>query len=262
MMKKVPLKWLTLPLLALAAVITSLWLFLLSLDANNFKPQIESTIYDRFGIQVSIDGPLNWSINFNGLPTAALQLSNINAYLADKPLAQNEPLFAHVSHLELGIALQPLLNGTLAVDRLKVDGVDLNLQVNHQGQKNWLAINAHHNQPFAHERSLENASISESSNHTLMDFSLDTLRLSDVKLGYQNDQQQNFHQIHINDLTANAVNLNGQAFLTEATITYQKNPQELSPIALKFRSDLSLMGLLQASPDYPCLLYTSDAADE
>mgnify|MGYP002058757652 FL=1 len=251
MMKKVPLKWLTLPLLALAAVITSLWLFLLSLDANNFKPQIESTIYDRFGIQLSIDGPLNWSINFNGLPTAALQLSNINAYLADKPLAQNEPLFAHVSHLELGIALQPLLNGTLAVDRLKVDGVDLNLQVNHQGQKNWLAINAHHNQPLAHERSVENASISKSSNHTLIDFSLDTLRLSNVKLAYQNDQQQNFHQIHINDLTANAVNLNGQAFLTEATITYQKNPQELSPIALKFRSDLSLMGLLQASPDYP-----------
>ena len=87
--------------------------------------------------------------------------------------------------------------------------------------------------------------------HTLMDFSLDTLRLSNVKLGYQNDQQQNFHQIHINELTANAVNLNGQAFLTEATITYQQNRQEFSPITLKFRSDLSLMGLLQASHDYP-----------
>ena len=147
---------------------------------------------------------------------------------------------------ELGIALQPLLNGTLAVGRLTVDGVDLNLQVNRQGQKNWLAVNAFHNQPLSNGRSLENASISESSNHMLMDFSLDTLRLSNVKLGYQNDQQQNFHQIHINELTANAVNLNGQAFLTEATITYQQNRQEFSPITLKFRSDLSLMGLLQS----------------
>ena len=82
MMKKVPLKWLTLPLIALAVMITSLWLFLLSLDANNFKPQIESAIYQRFGIQLTIDGPLNWSINFNGLPSAALQLSDINAYFA------------------------------------------------------------------------------------------------------------------------------------------------------------------------------------
>jgi len=251
MIKKKPLKWLILSLLALVAVITSQWLFLLSLDANSFKPQIESTIYDRFGIKLSIDGPLNWSINFNGLPTAALKLSNINVYLADKPLAQNEPLFAHISHLELGIALQPLLNGTLAVDRLTVDGVDLNLQVNDQGQKNWLTINTRHNQPLSNELSLENASISESSNHTLMDFSLDNLRLSNIKLRYQNNQQQNFHQIHLNDLKANKVNLNGQAFLTKAAITYQQNPQELSPVELKFRSDLSLMGLLQTSPDYP-----------
>tara|TARA_S200000501_G_scaffold379014_1_gene446383 strand:- start:12006 stop:14276 length:2271 start_codon:yes stop_codon:yes gene_type:complete len=250
-MKKVPLKWLTLPLLALATVITSLWLLLLSVDANNFKPQIESTIYDRFGIQLSIDGPLNWSINFNGLPTAALQLSNINAYLADKPLSQNEPLFAHISHLKLGIALKPLLNGTLAVDRLTVDGVDLNLQINRQGQKNWLAINARHHQPLSNERSLENASLGDPSNHTLIDFSLDTLHLSNVKLRYKDDQQQNFHQIHINDLKANTFNLNGQAFLTEAIISYQQNPQELSPIELKLRCDLSLMGLLQPSPDYP-----------
>ena len=258
MMKKVPLKWLTLPLIALAVMITSLWLFLLSLDANNFKPQIESAIYQRFGIQLTIDGPLNWSINFNGLPSAALQLSDINAYFADKSLAQSEPLFAHLRYLELGIALQPLLNGPLAVDRLTVDGVDLNLQVDHQGQKNWSALSANNNQPLSDERSLENETISESSNHSLIDFSLDSLRLSNIKLRYQNDQQQNFQQIRINDLKAHKVNLNGQAFLTEASIVYQQNPQHLSPIELKIRSDLSLMGLLQTSPDYPRTITLSD----
>ena len=251
MMKKVPIKWLTLPLLGLAAMITSLWLFLLSLDANDFKPQIESAIYQRFGIQLSIDGRLNWSINFNGLPSVALQLSDINAYFDDNPSAQNEPLFAYVKHLKLGIALQPLLNGTLAVNRLNVDGIDLNLQVDRQGKKNWSGISANRNKPHSNEQSLENQSIGESSNRTLTDFSLDSLRLSNIKLRYQNDQQQRFQHIHIRDLKANTVNLNGQAFLTEATITYQQNPQDLSPIELKLRSDISLMGLLQASPDFP-----------
>ena len=45
-------------------------------------------------------------------------------------------------HLELGIIAT--LTMELAVGRLKVDGVDLNLH--NAMTKNWLAINAHHNQ--------------------------------------------------------------------------------------------------------------------
>ena len=240
-----------LPLITLFAIIAGLWLFLLTLDANTFKPKIESAIYDHLGIQLSIAGPLNWSINFNGLPSIALQLSDIKAYLTSTSSVQENQLFASITQLELGVALQPLLNGTLAAERLTIDGLDLMLRVDQQGHKNWHAINGKRHKPRSQLSSTANKSDNRSLNNAITDFSLKQLKLRNIQLYYQDDDKQIFHQLQISDLQASKVNFHGQGFSITAALGYRQNEQGMQPIHVQLQSELSLIGLLENSPDYP-----------
>ena len=251
MMKNMPFKWLLLPLMTLLVTIGGLWLFLLTLDANDFKPQIESVIYDRSGIELSIEGPLQWSIDFNGLPSAALQLRDIEAYDHNASTTNERIPLARIAHLTLGVALKPLLNKTIDVQALTIDGLELFLKVDQRGQKNWQSTGT----PVMDYRPTLSLAASKSDNgarsHGVTHFNLDRLIINNIQLRYENQNTQRFHQLYITQLQADHINLDGKSFTIKTEMEYQQKQQEPQSIQIELRSEISLIGFLQPSPAYP-----------
>lgn len=126
-----PLKWLLgtiaalLLLILLAAVLVPL-LF----DAEDLKRTIETQGSKATGRELRIDGELTFSV----FPWLAVEAGTIS--LANAPGFGAEP-FARVAQARVGVGLMPLLRKELVADEIRLDGLQLDLQVNAQGVSNW-----------------------------------------------------------------------------------------------------------------------------
>ncbi|MEQ9209688.1 MAG: AsmA family protein, partial [Pseudomonadales bacterium] len=100
-------------LLVLAPVI-----FLLTLDPNDYKPEIETLALEQ-GVDLQIRGDLGWQI----YPSIALELNDV-ALTTEQP---GMSLMASLDLAQLDINLWPLFSGELSVSAINVQGVDLAL---------------------------------------------------------------------------------------------------------------------------------------
>jgi len=106
--------------------------FLLPLiyDQEDLKKTLAGQIFEQTGRELSIDGALDFSVfPWLAVEVSDLRLSNAAGF-GDRP-------FARIGQARVGVALMPLLRKQIVVDEITLDGLDLVLVVNTQGENNW-----------------------------------------------------------------------------------------------------------------------------
>ena len=112
----------------LIAALIALWLIV---NPNDYKGRIETAVRTSTGRDLSLSGNIHLAI----FPSLALELGP--ASLGNPPGFSSSQPFASLQRVSLGVRVLPLLHHQLDVGRVEIDGLDLRLLKNAQGQGNW-----------------------------------------------------------------------------------------------------------------------------
>jgi AsmA protein len=112
----------------LIAALIALWLIV---NPNDYKGRIEAAVKSSTGRELSLSGNIHLAI----LPSVALELGP--ASLGNPPGFTTSHPFASVQRVSLRVHVLPLLHHRLEVGRIEIDGLDLRLLKNPQGEGNW-----------------------------------------------------------------------------------------------------------------------------
>lgn len=112
----------------LIAAVIALWLIV---NPNDYKGRIEAAVRASTGRDLSLSGNIHLAI----LPSIALELGP--ATLGNPPGFRSSQPFASLQRVSLHVHVLPLLHHQLDVGRIEIDGLDLRLLKNAQGQGNW-----------------------------------------------------------------------------------------------------------------------------
>lgn len=239
-------------LLIIAAIGVSL--LIANIDLNRIKPQIQQLVYDNSNVALVMNGPIDWVFDWHGVPSLSISISETRAYI-DTPLDQLDAMasaanqttaFANIEQFTFGVSLRALLKGKVNADELSISGLALKLSKDKQGRANWEAIGSNSTKEIA---ATQNQAESQKDNSATSLFSLkalsmDVLRLSQIKIQYDDLQNDQHQLLNIDSLTGTDVNLQGTAFPLDAEITLQTDSSSAKKIALSFNSDIALNGFL------------------
>ena len=114
--------------LVLIAASIALWLIV---NPNDYKGRIEAAVQSSTGRSLSLTGNIHLAI----FPSPALELGP--ATLGNPPGFDSSQPFASLQRVSLHVHVLPLLHHQLDVGRIEIDGLDLRLLKNAQGQGNW-----------------------------------------------------------------------------------------------------------------------------
>ena len=120
--------WIAALLLALGVAAVGVWLA--TFDVNRYKPEIVSAVKQATGRELRLEGPLRLRL----LPQLALHVKG--AAFANASWGA-QPEMIRVNEFAIRVALLPLLDGRLVVRRVELDGADVSLERNAEGQGNW-----------------------------------------------------------------------------------------------------------------------------
>jgi uncharacterized protein involved in outer membrane biogenesis len=104
--------------------------FVVTFDPNSYKPQIVAAVRSATGRDLEIGGSIGLSVSSR--PT--LEMSDLSF---SNPPGFSRPRMATLRHLELRLALIPLLSRQIQIARLVVQQPDILLETNARGQSNW-----------------------------------------------------------------------------------------------------------------------------
>jgi AsmA protein len=112
----------------LIAAVIVLWLIV---NPNDYKGRIEAAVRSSTGRELALTGNIHLAI----LPSIALELGP--ATLGNPPGFSSSQPFASLQRVSLHVHVLPLLHHQLEVGRIEIDGLDLRLLKNAEGQGNW-----------------------------------------------------------------------------------------------------------------------------
>lgn len=114
----------------LLVLLLALSLFVLTFDANRYKPQISEQVAKVTGRTLSIEGDISLSLfPWIGLSIHRVALANAQGFGPDP--------FARLEALDVKVKLMPLLQQQLRVDKVRLQGLYLSLQRAKDGSNNW-----------------------------------------------------------------------------------------------------------------------------
>ncbi|WP_198264992.1 AsmA family protein [sulfur-oxidizing endosymbiont of Gigantopelta aegis] len=107
-------------------------------DPNDYKDEIAQQVYNKTGRTLTIDGDIDLSISLPlsvSLDLGKIELSNAKGF-TDTP-------FARMQGASLYVAIMPLLTSNqLDIGEIQLNGMELNLIKNKQGQTNWADLSS------------------------------------------------------------------------------------------------------------------------
>jgi AsmA protein len=112
----------------LIAAVIALWLIV---NPNDYKGRIEAAVRSSTGRDLSLTGNIHLAI----FPSIALELGP--ASLGNPPGFTSSQPFASLQRVSLSVHVLALLHHQLDVGRIEIDGLDLRLLKNPQGEGNW-----------------------------------------------------------------------------------------------------------------------------
>lgn len=115
----------------IALLIALIGYIVIFVDPNEFKQELEQAAADQANIQLRLDGNIHWSF----FPWLGLTLEDIGVALPSTPDGQELLSFGRA---EFGLAIMPLLNRKIQVDRVKLIDLNARLNVDAEGNPNWL----------------------------------------------------------------------------------------------------------------------------
>lgn len=111
-------------------VIVAIVVIPMVVDPNDYKDEIIAQVKEATGRDLTIRDPLSLSV----FPSLAIQLGGVTLSNA-KGFADLS--FVEVEHLDLKVAVMPILEKRLEVDTVVLKGLKLNLAKNSKGVTNW-----------------------------------------------------------------------------------------------------------------------------
>ena len=111
-------------------------------DPNDYKQDIVALVKQNTGRDIVLQEPINLSLfPWLGIETGGVTLGNAPGF--------GETPFARIERLALKLKLVPLLSQNIEVDTLSLQGLQVNLVRNAQGQTNWADLIRHNPTPDA-----------------------------------------------------------------------------------------------------------------
>ncbi|MCE9664480.1 AsmA family protein [Halomonas sp. M5N1S17] len=101
------------------------------LDPEDFKPRLIDVVREHSGMELTLNGPLAWSF----YPRLGVSVERVESHLPEQ--APDAPPFLAFDKAEVSLAFAPLLRGEIAIEGLSLDGMQLRLVRDEQGQGNW-----------------------------------------------------------------------------------------------------------------------------
>ncbi len=115
----------------LVALVATAVGILMSIDFNQYKPQIAAAVKSATGRDLSIGGDFKLGISLS--PTLAVD----NVSLSNMP-GGSRPVMINLNRLDVQVELIPLLSKKIKVDRIILDGADILLETDAKGRGNWV----------------------------------------------------------------------------------------------------------------------------
>jgi AsmA protein len=115
----------------IAVLIAAVIALQLLVHPNDYKGRIQAAVRSSTGRDLSLPGDIHLTI----FPALAVQFGP--ATLGNPPGFSSAQPFAAIQRASLRVRLLPLLHRQLDVGRVEIDGLDLRLLQNAQGQGNW-----------------------------------------------------------------------------------------------------------------------------
>ncbi|GAB4264624.1 MAG: AsmA family protein [Methylomicrobium sp.] len=166
-------------------VITALILPLI-IKPNDFKPQIAAAVKAQTGRELTIDGDIELSVfPWLGVRAKHLVLSNAEGFAA--------AAFAEIQNADIKAKFLPVFFKRFEVDRIVLDGLILNLEVDQKGITNWTDFGPRQTPPAAEP--LPGPTAVESDTKTLQTaagLAIAGISLNNARLNW-NDRQSGTH---------------------------------------------------------------------
>ena len=171
----------------LAFIVVLLAYVMLFVNPNDFKDELKSVALEKANVNLRLDGDISWSF----FPWLGLELENIGVALGtDAEILQFD-------RAEFGLAILPLLEKKIQVNKVNLVNLKASLNKDAQGQGNWqLDIpesSASNSQAASGSSSATTATSVEDSSESvtpmnLPDIQLDELRIENAQVTYRDEQ--------------------------------------------------------------------------
>jgi uncharacterized protein involved in outer membrane biogenesis len=115
----------------LVLVFVGLTVFVSTLDADKYRPQLVDLLSKKTGRTVKLNGPIAFSFGVGGIKISIQDASIGN------PTWASRPNMAGMGKFEVGVGLIPLLTHTLDIKELSIENADILLETNAAGKHNW-----------------------------------------------------------------------------------------------------------------------------
>lgn len=188
-------------------------------DPNDYKDEIRELALKHTNLALELNGDIGWSL----FPWLGIEITDAKVASASSP---DEP-FADLRLLGLSVKVLPLLRKEVQMSDIRIDGLNLNLQRDAQGQSNWEYISQLQKSPMddaTRQQALE-ALNKRAAESTTAQPSAPTAR--PLKLNI-NSLIVNGARIHFVDKQS------GQQFSLESVQLTTGAIRDAEPIALKF----------------------------
>lgn len=118
-------------LAAVAAVFAGLVVYVGTMDANIYRPQLVKILSEKTGRVVKLNGPIDFSLGLSGLRVSIEDASIAN------PEGASRPEMASMGKFDLGLYLWPLLDRRISIREISIENADILLEASASGQRNW-----------------------------------------------------------------------------------------------------------------------------
>lgn len=179
------IKRLSLLVAGLLAVVALLLAYvMLFVNPNDFKDELKSVALEKANVNLRLDGDISWSF----FPWLGLGLEDIGVSIG------SDPEILQFDRAEFGLAILPLLEQKIQVDKVNLVNLKASLNKNAQGQGNW-QLDLPDNSSAASPASPSKNASTDSNNANdsaekikLPDIQLDELRIENAQVQYRDEQ--------------------------------------------------------------------------
>ncbi len=172
--------------LLVIAGLTALFIFV---DPNDYKDEISTQVKTHTGRDLTLSGDIGWSFFPRlGFEVNAAELSNDPDFAA--------PYFAKFDTAEISIAVGPLLQKNIVIDRLGLKGLSVNLETNAAGNTNWETLTAKEKKTAEEETAkAENGQAKEKKESGDLNLNIHTVDIQNAEIVWKNAQANQHYEL-------------------------------------------------------------------
>ncbi|MEM9684051.1 MAG: AsmA family protein, partial [Pseudomonadota bacterium] len=165
---------------AVVVLVVGAIVVLMSMDFNQYKPEIAAEVKKATGRDFDIEGDLRLNLlSFNpGLEVDGVKFANA--------AWGSRPEMATIKRFEVKVSLLPLLSGSLNVDSVVIEGADILVERNREGQGNYEFLAAEPDQKDGAAKS-GSGSAGETSGGGFPSLAIEEITIENSKVTYKDD---------------------------------------------------------------------------